>query len=149
MDQPRFIEPAGKIVGLAPVPLVPSVQVLHGGQPISLPAVTGAVGQDEVVGQVQRIPAPGDEVVHRSRFPELPPAIEAPAFLDILQDLPIAGKIPSGSPKEELPQFGVGPQDGFGFSGSSRRKGLSGISAPADRIPPSSEEEAGATWLKN
>ena len=63
MGQPRLLESPWKIVQPTDIPLVPAPEMGHGGQAVSLAAVTGAVGQDEVVAQVQGIAAPGNEMV--------------------------------------------------------------------------------------
>jgi len=51
------------------IALPPTSEMLDRGEPIRLVAVARAVGQHEVVAQVERIPGPGDEVVYRRGQP--------------------------------------------------------------------------------
>jgi len=106
MGEPRFLESPWKIVESADIPLVPAPEMGHGGQAVPLAAVTGAVGQDEVVTQVQGIAAPGNEMVHRPRGFQAPVTVEAPSMLDILQNLPVPGEVAPGGAEQEVTELG-------------------------------------------
>jgi hypothetical protein len=61
--------------------------VIVGWEPVALLAIAPAVGQHEVMAQVNRVTRPGDEMVDvRAGRREALVAVEAPAVLDIDQN---------------------------------------------------------------
>ena len=109
MGEPCLLESPWKIVEATDIPLVPAPEMGQGGQTVPLAAVTGAVGQDEVMPQAQGIAAPGNEVVHRPRGLQAPVTVEAPPLLDILENLPVPEEVAPGGAEQEMAELGRSP----------------------------------------
>lgn len=89
--------PAGK------TPLGPSFEMLLRSEQVRLARVTALVGQHEVMGEVQRISSPRDEVVDVPAPLDAAIAVEAVALLHFPEHGTVGGKRAALRPEEERP----------------------------------------------
>jgi hypothetical protein len=88
------------------VAFAPALKVVDGGKAISLVAVASAIGQDEVMTEIQCVAGPRDEVIDRDLPSQAVVAIETSAVLEVPEELPERPKKHAVGAEKELAEIG-------------------------------------------
>jgi len=112
------VEAAGQIEGDVAVAQAEVLEVVDVGEAVALVVVAAGVGQDEVVGEVEGVAGPGDEVVHLAGPAERGAAVEALVVLDVAQDGAVRVEVGALGAEKELAQF-VGLAEPAGIVGDA------------------------------